>query len=354
MNFTFTEDQLLFQESVRDFLVNEITAESIRTLWETDSGRSDDLWRQLTELGLTAMTVPESMGGLGMTALDFILIAQECGYVALPAPLVHVALVAVPLLDQLRGDTGTVLKQQWLPAIAEGRAKVMVGLEQNGLVEDAHTADLLILQKGQALYAVTAEQFSFTLNESVDPSRKLFSIDWQISEASLIAEGDQAQSLIDGAMNRGALGVAAESLGLSQRMVDMTVSYTADRQQFGKPVGSFQAVKHLMANVAVKLEFAKTPVYKAAYAIAEQLTTANMNVSHAKLVATEVAQLTAKNSMQCHGAMGYTWEVDLQIFMKKAWVYNNAWGVVAWHQSRVSDFVFADQAAIGAGNTFVA
>ena len=100
MNFTFTEDQLLFQESVRDFLVNEVTAESIRALWKTDPGRSDALWQQLTELGLTAMTVPEAMGGLGMTALDFILIAQECGYVALPAPLVHIALVAVPLLAQ--------------------------------------------------------------------------------------------------------------------------------------------------------------------------------------------------------------------------------------------------------------
>lgn len=354
MNFTFTEDQLLFQDSVRDFLVNEITAESIRALWETETGRSDALWQQLTELGLTAMTVPEAMGGLGMTALDFILIAQECGYVALPAPLVHVVLVAVPLLDQLSGVSGEALKQQWLPAIAEGRAKVMVGLEQNAFVEDAHTADLLILQRGQALYALTPEQFSYTLNESVDPSRKLYSVSWQTSEANLIAEGDQAQCLIDGAMNRGALGVAAEALGLSQRMVDMTVSYTADRQQFGKPIGSFQAVKHLMANVAVTLEFAKTPVYKAAYAVAEQLSNANVNVSHAKLAATEVAQLAARNTMQCHGAMGYTWEVDLQIFMKKAWVYNNAWGVVAFHQGRVSDFIFADQAAIGAGNTFVA
>ncbi len=354
MDFTFTEDQLLFQESVREFLVNEITADSIRALWTTDSGRSDALWQQLTELGLTAMTVPESMGGLGMTCLDFILIAQECGYVALPAPLVHVALVAVPLLTQLSGDVGGALKQHWLPAIAEGRAKVMIGLEQNELVEDAHTADLLILQKGQSLFAVTANQFSYTFNESVDPSRKLFTVEWDESNATLIADGEAAQQLINDAMNRGALGVSAESLGLSQRMVDMAVSYTTDRQQFGKPIGSFQAVKHLMANVAVKLEFAKTPVYKAAYAVSEQLSSANVNVSHAKLAATEVAQLAARNSMQCHGAMGYTWEVDLQIFMKKAWVYNNGWGVVSWHQSRVSDFVFADQAAIGAGNTFVA
>ncbi|MCZ6829046.1 MAG: acyl-CoA dehydrogenase family protein, partial [Gammaproteobacteria bacterium] len=98
MDFTFSEDQLLFQESVRDFLVNEVTPGKIRELWATDSGRSDELWAQLTELGLTGMTVPEEFGGLGMDELDFILLAQECGYVALPEPLVHTALVAVPLL----------------------------------------------------------------------------------------------------------------------------------------------------------------------------------------------------------------------------------------------------------------
>ena len=97
----------------------------------------------------------------------------------------------------------------------------------------------------------------------------------------------------------------------------MAVTYTADRQQFGKPIGSFQAVKHLMANIAFKLEYAKTPVYRAAYTIAHKQQSSSVNVSHAKLAATEVGQIAARNTMQAHGAMGYTWEVDLQIFMKK-------------------------------------
>lgn len=354
MDFTFTEDQLLFQESVREFLLNEVSTDSIRALWETDSGRSEALWTQLAELGLTAMTVPEEFDGLGMNELDFVLIAQECGYVALPAPLVHLALVAVPTLCGLKGEVGDALKAQWLPAIAAGSAKVVVGLEANYLVEDAHIADLLIMQDGQQLHALTAGQFTVQHNESVDPSRKLFSVDWTPSADTLIAEGQHAQGLIDRAMDRGALGVAAESLGLSQRMIDAAVSYTADRQQFGKPIGSFQAVKHLMANIAFKLEYAKTPVYRAAYALANNLTSASVNVSHAKIAATEVGQIAARNTMQAHGAMGYTWEVDLQIFMKKAWVYNNAWGVVAFHEQRVAEFVLAENAAIGAGNTFVA
>ncbi len=352
MDFTFTEDQLLFQESVREFLINEVTAESIRALWETDSGRSDTLWSQLAELGLTAMTVPEAFGGLGMNELDFVLIAQECGYVALPAPLVHTALVAVPTLCALEGEAGEALKAQWLPAIAEGSAKVVVGLEANYVVEDAHIADLLIMQHGEQLHALTKEQFTVQHNESVDPSRKLFTVSWTPGGQTLIADGEVAQQLITAALDRGALGVAAESLGLSQRMVDAAVTYTADRQQFGKPIGSFQAVKHLMANIAFKLEYAKTPVYRAAYALAHQLSTASVNVSHAKVAATEVAQIAARNTMQAHGAMGYTWEVDLQIFMKKAWAYNNTWGMTAFHEQRVAEFALADQAPIGAGNTF--
>lgn len=354
MDFTFTEDQLLFQESVREFLVNEVTAETIRALWETDSGRSDALWAQLAELGLTGMTVPESFGGLGMNELDFILIAQECGYVAMPSSLVHQSLVAVPTINALTGEKGEALAAEWLPKVAEGSAKVIVGLESNALVEDAHIADLLIMQQGDQLHALTADQFTYQYNESVDPSRKLFTIDWQASADTLIADGEPAQQLIAAALDRGALGVAAESLGLSQRMVDAAVAYTADRQQFGKPIGSFQAVKHLMANIAVKLEYAKTPVYRAAYAVAHNLSTASVNVSHAKIVATEVGQLAARNTMQSHGAMGYTWEVDLQIFMKKAWVYNNAWGGVAFHEQRVADYALVKGAAIGAGNTFIA
>ena len=109
-------------------------------------------------------------------------------------------------------------------------------------------------------------------------------------------------------------------------MVDMAVSYSGDRQQFGKPIGSFQAVKHLMANVAVRLEYARPPVHRAAYSLAHGESCASRAVSHASLVACEAANLAAKNSIQVHGAMGYTWEVDLHIFMKKAWALANSYG----------------------------
>jgi alkylation response protein AidB-like acyl-CoA dehydrogenase len=347
MDFTFTEDQLLFQESVRDFLVNEVTPERIRASWETESGRDVALWGQLAELGLTGMTVPEEHGGLGMTELDFVLLAQECGYVALPEPLVHTVMIAVPILKDIGGE----LAAQWLPKIAAGEAKVVVGLEQNLLVEDAHVADLLLLQSGDTLVAATPDQVSLRHNESVDPSRKLFAVEI-LSGATTVASGDQAATLVANALNRGALACAAQALGLAQRMIDLSVQYTSERQQFGKPIGSFQAVKHHMANIAVRLEYAKAPTHRAAYAIAQGQAVAAHAVSHAKLVACEAANLAAKNSHQVHGAMGYTWEVDLHIFMKKAWALANTWGDAGFHKTRVGECIFADGAALGAGATF--
>ncbi len=346
MDFTFTEDQLLFQDSVRDFLVNEVTPERIRESWETESGRSGELWGQLAELGLTGMTVPEEHGGLGMNELDFVLLAQECGYVALPEPLVHTALVAVPMLKEIGGE----LAVEWLPKIAAGEAKVVVGLEQNLLVEDAHVADLLLLQQGDSIVAATRDEVTLRHNESVDPSRKLFAV--ELGGGSAVGNGAQAAEWVTNALNRGALGCAAQALGLAQRMVDLSVQYTSERQQFGAAIGTFQAVKHHMANVAVRLEYAKAPVHRAAYCIAGGEEVAAHAVSHAKLVACEAANLASKNSIQVHGSMGYTWEVDLHIFMKKAWALANTWGDAAYHKTRVGERIFAEGAALGAGATF--
>ena len=301
MDFTFSEDQLLFQESVRDFLVNEITPESIRAAWQTESGRSDALWQQFVEMGLTGITVPEAHGGLGMNELDFVLLAQEAGYVALAEPLVHSALVAVPTIMEV-GDSA--FAEQWLPKIASGEAKVVVGLEVNNLVEDAHIADLLILEKAGAVYAVEAGAVELRYNESIDLGRKLFAVEFDAATAHKLADGQKAKDLLVFALNRGALAAAAQALGVAQRMIDISVQYTTDRKQFGVAIGSFQAVKHHMSNIAYKLEYAKTPVYRAAYALANNLSSASHNVSHAKVVACEVADLAAKNSIQVHGAMG--------------------------------------------------
>ncbi|TXS91315.1 acyl-CoA dehydrogenase [Parahaliea maris] len=347
MNFTFSEDQLLFRDSVRDFLVNEVTPERVRGIWESENGRDDGLWQQLAEMGLTGITVPEEHGGLGMNELDFVLLAQECGYVALPEPLVNTALVAVPVISQLGGEAAG----KWLPQIAAGETRVAVGCSENGLAEDAAQAGLLLWAEPEAVYLLEPDQFSARFNESIDPSRRLYAIDINAGVAPM-ATGEQAAVLYQAVLDRGALGAAAQALGLAQRMIDISVQYTSERQQFGKVIGSFQAVKHHMANVAVRLEYAKAPVTRAAYALANAEPGAGKAVSHAKLVACEAANLAAKNSIQVHGAMGYTWEVDLHIFMKKAWAMAGTFGDTGFHKQRVADHIFADGVALGAGSTF--
>ncbi|MRI34005.1 acyl-CoA dehydrogenase [Endozoicomonas sp. OPT23] len=353
MDFTFTEDQLTFHDSVKSFLTNEVTPEKIRELWNSDSGRSSELWQQLAEMGLTAMTVPEEFGGLGMNELDFLLLAEECGYAALPEPLVENVLVAVPLLSSL-GDQQKHLKEEWLSKVAVGSARLAVAHPSNPLVADAHIADLLLLANGDEVHAVKADQVELVANESVDPSRKLFSVSWTPSTETLVADAAEGKKLWADTLNRGALAVAAQQQGLARRIVDLSVDYTFERKQFGKPIGSFQAVKHHMSNVAVKIEFAKAPLYRAAYDIANNQPTAARSASHAKLATTEAALLGAKNGIQVHGAMGYTWEVDLHIFMKRAWALDASYGNRGFHKQRVKAAILADDALLGAGNTFAA
>ncbi|QQD19584.1 acyl-CoA dehydrogenase family protein [Spongiibacter nanhainus] len=347
MDFTFSEDQLLFQETVADFLRKEHTPERIRRSWEAGS-EADSLWPQFVEMGLTALTVPEQFGGMGMSVLDFVLLAQEAGYVALAEPLVHNAVVATPLITAIGGE----LAEQVLPSIASGEAKVAVGLSANGLVEQADSATLLIMERDGKLYALSPESASLTANPSVDPGRKLFSVEFDAASVNCLADGARAAELIELAFNHGALANAAQALGLAQRMVDLSVAYTSERKQFGAPIGSFQAVKHHMANVAYQLEYARTPVYRAAYSLSTAHPRSAEHVSHAKLVACEVAELAAKNSIQVHGAMGYTWEVDLHIFMKRAWALAGSYGSAGLHKGRVAEAMLSDDAILGAAGTF--
>ena len=349
MNFTFTEDQKLFQQSVADFMRAEITPEYQRQQWASKTGRSDSLWQQLAELGLTGMLVDEQYGGLGLSAVDMVLLAQEAGYVALSEPCLNSAMIAAPVLA---GSDNDALCKTHLPQLVAGKQRIIYGGAINGLCEDAHCADLLLLEHESAIYALTPEQVTLREQASVDPGRKLFAVDFDIEQTVLLAGGDAAARLMQSALNHGALSVAAQALGLAQRMLDMSVAYTTDRKQFGVPIGSFQAVKHHMANIAWKLEYARAPVYRAAYALAHKLPSADRDISHAKLVACEVADLAAQNSIQVHGAMGYTWEVDLHIFMKRAWALTNSWGTPGFHKRRIAGAVLADAALLGAGHTF--
>lgn len=350
MDFTFTEDQLLFRDSVKTFFQTEVMAESIRASWETETGRNPECWQRIAELGLTGMLVPEAQGGLGMNELDFVLLAQEAGRCALPEPLVEMAMVAVPLLCSLAETDSR--SRTLLEAIATGESCVAVGHPINDLVCDAHIADWLLLSSGEQIHLVPRSETSLVAQQSVDPSRRLFRVEWEPSQATCLVDGKEGVAMMAETLNRGALGVAAQLLGLAEAMIEQTVAYTSEREQFGKPIGVNQALKHHMANCAVESEFAKGPLYRAAYVVAMRPLNANYAVSHAKVATGSAALLAAKNSIQCHGAMGYTWECDLHIWMKKAWALDKFWGHAGFHKNRLHQWLLNPDAQLGADMTF--
>ena len=336
MRFTFTEDQLLFQTSVRNVMSKECTPEHVRKLWETETGRSPEMWSKLAEIGLLGLLAPERHGGLGMDEIDLVLLLEETGRAALPEPVVETAAVGVPLLANPDSKKLDELRERWLPQVASGKAILTVGHAANPFVCDAHVADLLLLQHGEdQVHAVPRERAVLERQACSDASRRLFRVEWVPSPDSRVAQGEEGRRLLDAAFDRGALASAAQQLGIGQQLVEMAVKYATEREQFGKPIGSFQAIKHMLANVQVRIEFARPAVYRAAFEVARGTERRSVAVSHAKAAASEVAVQAAKAALQVHGAVGYTWEVDLQIWMKRAWALEAAWGNRIWHRARI-------------------
>lgn len=350
MDFTFTEDQLAFREAISRFLMTEAPPEMLRDIWETDEGRSAQLRSKMAQQGLTALCVPEAQGGLGMDDIVWSLLTQELGYYAIPDSLADTAYVAASFLRDVQDDSP--LRSVLLERIAEGRFRVAVGHSVNRFVADAHLADVLLLEREGSIYLVERSTIDLEHNQSIDSSRRLFRISWNPDSATCLADSNHARQLWSATLNRGALAVAGQSLGLAQRMLDLSVDYVVQRKQFGKPIGSFQAIKHHLADVAGKIEFAKPVLYRAAHALANGDSQVEVHVSHAKLACCEAAGLAARHGIQVHGAMGYTWEVDLQMFMKRAWALDSAWGDRAFHKSRVATAILADGAAVGPQFTF--
>ena len=343
MEFNFDEDQLLLQETVRDFLAGECPVEFVRAQWETETGRSPEFWSKLSEIGVPGLLVAEEFGGLGMNEIDAVRVFVEIGRAGLAEPVVSTAAVAAPLLRELQKPGGAEnheLAKEWLPRIVGGDAIIAVAQTTSPLVADAHVADLLIHRFKDALYAIPRNGFQITAQQSNDPSQKLFTVEFEARDDQRIAEGERADQLEAAALDRGALACAAQQLGACEQLITMSVDYTSQRKQFGVPIGSFQAVKHQVANLKVALEYARSHVERAAHSVAHGSHARSVDVSMAKISAGEAALEAARISLQVHGALGYTWEQDLHVWMRRAWTLDLAWGSTAWHRARVASALF--------------
>jgi len=308
MDMLLTEDQLALAETVRDYLSGTHGPEVLRRL-DVDGNRDPAIWQGLVDMGLTGLLVPEAQGGLGMGLVDAALVAAECGRACLAEPLVDTAFVGVPWLIA-QGQTDQ------LADIAAGRVTLPLAHAINPWVADGAGAALT----------------------SVDPLRNL--------SGSVSDNGDPHL------LNLAALMSAAQLVGLADAMLHLAVEYAKIRTQFGQPIGAFQAIKHQLATCAVAIEFAKPVVWQSAQALQDQRATADVHVSHAKVAATDAAILAAETAIQVHGAMGYTYEVDLHFWMKRSWALAGAWGSRAFHLKRIDDAVLGGTLPIGPEHTF--
>jgi alkylation response protein AidB-like acyl-CoA dehydrogenase len=347
MGFTFSAEQKMTAGVVRDLLAAECTTAQLRKQLDSKTARDQSRWAKLSEIGLPGVLAPADSGGLALAESDFVLIAEECGYACLPEPLVEQAGIVVPLLASLSPNEAV---RHWLPRVGSGEATIVLGHPINPFVADADTADALLLTDANALHLVARHDVRLTFEPSIDPFRRLFRVDWTPTESTRIACGETVQHALSQALDRGALFAAAQCLGIAQRCNDIAVDYAKERKQFGKPIASYQAVKHLAANVQVKIEFARPVVHAAAVQIGNFDRFSKARVSHAKLAATEAANFAGRMAIQIHGAMGYSWDVDIHFFLKRALALTGAWGTAQFHNARVAQRMF--DAPLGADQTF--
>jgi len=327
MDFNFSEQQTMLLDAARTLLDETCTLAQLRALMDKGDAIDQERWQAMAENGLTAVLLPESAGGLGLAAQDFVQIAQYCGYVALPEPLIEHAGVAAPLLAAC--DTRHPLLEQ----AAAGQGMLATSHPVNPFITNADTATALLLAHQGEVHLVSPEQVQLIPQSSIDPFRRLYRVDWTPDASTGISADGQTHW--DSALDRGALFTAAQSLGLAQRCIDLAVAYAKERKQFGKPIGSYQAVKHHLASAQVKIEFARPVLYAAAAQCEHHDLYSRARISHAKLAAAEAADFAARQALQIHGAMGYSWEVDVHIFLKRALALQFAWGAPEFHYQRI-------------------
>ena len=318
MRFAFDEDHLAVRDAVAGLLDKQAALPVLQQAW-SDPGDPQmwAVWTELAAMGVPGLLAPESAGGSGMDWVVMALVLAEAGRVALPLPVLETAAVGVPLLVEAGDPAGA------LPSLLDGSAVLTVagGAAGTALVPAASRADWFLLDG--RLYR--RDEVTLEARSSVDRTR-----DTVLATPSGpgVAAGDPHRY--------GALATAAVLVGLGRALVRMTVEYVKDRKQFGVPVGSFQAVKHHLADAALGVEFAAPTVWAAAWEVSHPEAVPDgqvaRSVSLAKAMASDAAVAAARTALQCHGAMGYTDDYHLHMWLKRVWCLAPSFGSARQHR----------------------
>ncbi|BDT92777.1 putative acyl-CoA dehydrogenase FadE [Nocardia sputorum] len=297
-----------------------------------DSGPGRALIRQLAEAGVLGLAVAEEHGGIGAEPIDLVVAFQEIGRAAVPGPLVETA-AAIPALLQALPDQEPAAR--WLPGFVEGTALGTVAFASDGpggVALDADTAEVVLLAGDRQL----STGHRTGLVRSVDPARRLFTV----AAAETVAEGDGARAAAAAGFDTGTLACAAQLLGAGKALLHASTEYAKQRKQFGKPIGEFQAVKQKLADVLIALDLAEPLLFRAALTMTE--TTRGRDVSAAVIACGDAAYRAARAALQVHGAIGYTAEYDLSLWLTKVTALRSAWGTPDLHRARIAQALRAD------------
>ena len=353
MNFDFTDDQRAIKRTANEFLAARYKLETVRSLAEDERGFTDEQWRQIADLGWPGVIVPEADGGLGLGAVELVVIQEEMGYALAPSPLLSSVSAALLLVAAGTDEQ----KARWLPGLSDGSLRGTVAVWDSGAgwapdhseiessagkltavkiaVPDAASADLLIVTGADGQhYLVQGSEASITPEKSLDPTRKLYRVSLEGAEAEPLRTDPDA---IARAYASIVTALAAENVGVAQRAMEMAVAYAGDRKQFERPIGSFQAVSHRCAQMLLEVEGARSLAYWAAWALDHEPSTAVRAASMAKAYASDAGFRVCASSIQVHGGIGFTWEHDLHFFLKRAKANAHAYGDARWHRDRVAD-----------------
>lgn len=323
MDLRPTEDQRAMAQMVEKMLDDHCPPEALRRAGGFDAAR----WQVLQELGLAGMLVPEADGGLGLAMPDFLPIAALCGAALLPEPLVDQVGVVQPLLAEA-GASGALER-------ALGGAVIALLHPLDPYPNHGASAEAALIPGADGLRLVEAADLKITDQPSIDPLRRPASLAAAPGAGALIAGPDETPGLLARAAARGAIGAAAQLLGLARKVTELACAYAAERQQFGKPIGTNQALKHLLANAEVARAFAAPVLAAAAHACPGTDAHSAARIGHAKIAAGRAADLAARSAVQVHGAMGYSWEVDVHFYLKRALALRALWGGKAHHEAHI-------------------
>ena len=379
MDFDFTEEQVMLRGLARELLAAESSTRAVRSLLDDPDGYSKDLWKQLGETGLLGATIDESRGGQGLGMIELALILEEMGRAAYPGPFFSTVVLAA---SAIAAGGNRVQMDSYLGDIANGKLTATLALMEDRLasgadgvtlkaraqrddyilsgrkrfVPFAHIADLILVvartsettdpTRGVTIFAVDRGTPGVTIepNVAIDQTNRSAMVTFenvQVSSDRVIGQVDGGWGIVEGTLQRASVGAAAVMLGAARKCMDMSVEYAKVREQFGQPIGAFQAIKHACAEMLVEVENAHAATYYAAWALDAKAPDASLAVSVAKSYVGDASRKVCGSSIQVHGGIGFTWEYDLHFYFKQAKYFEALYGDAEQHRELVLREVMA-------------